>query len=110
MFGQMKWSDSISFHLDDVAELEDATDGEETIDLESSKLLLSEAKLRDLAHRFRRDCDAYYVEVKRSMVSSIARIPYWIYGALVFLGWNEFVAVIRSPVYFTFLLLAITGA
>jgi len=40
------------------------------------------------------------------MVASKAQIPVWIYGVLVVLGWNEFVAVIRSPIYFTFLLLA----
>lgn len=44
------------------------------------------------------------------MVSSISQIPYWMYGVLIVLGWNEFVAIIRSPIYFTFLLLAGAGA
>lgn len=44
------------------------------------------------------------------MVSSISQIPYWMYGVLAVLGWNEFIAVIRSPVYFTVLLLAAAAA
>lgn len=44
------------------------------------------------------------------MVSSISQIPLWMYGVLAVLGWNEFIAVIRSPIYFTFLLLAGAGA
>lgn len=43
------------------------------------------------------------------MVSSISQIPYWIYIVLVVLGWNEFIAVLRSPVYFTILLLSAAG-
>jgi len=44
------------------------------------------------------------------MVSSISQIPTWMYGVLVVLGWNEFVAVLRNPIYFTFLVLAAAGA
>ncbi len=44
------------------------------------------------------------------MVSSISQIPTWIYAVLVVLGWNEFVAVLRNPIYFTFLVLAAAGA
>lgn len=44
------------------------------------------------------------------MVASRAQIPVWIYGVLVLLGWNEFIAVIRSPIYFTMLLLIGAGA
>ncbi|KAK4697654.1 protein SEY1, partial [Phenoliferia sp. Uapishka_3] len=75
-------------------------------DFPSTLRIMTESKADELSARFRREADAYYLEAKRSMVSSIAQIPYWMYGVLVVLGWNEFVAVIRSPVYFTFLLLA----
>ena len=68
-------------------------------------VVLSEAKQADLSARFRREADAYYVEAKRSMVSSIEAIPRWVYVIVAVLGWNEFVAVLRSPVYFTMLLL-----
>jgi ABC-type oligopeptide transport system substrate-binding subunit len=69
--------------------------------------VLSETRREELANRFRRESDAYYVEAKRSLVSSIAQIPYWMYGVLAVLGWNEFVAVLRSPVYFTLVLVAL---
>lgn len=59
--------------------------------------------------RFRREADTYYIEVKRSLVSTNARIPVWIYGILVLLGWNEFVAVLRNPIWFLMLVMAATG-
>ena len=66
-------------------------------------VVLTETKAIDLATRFRRDADAYYVEAKRSTVASIAQIPYWMYGMLVVLGWNEAMAVIFNPFYFAML-------
>lgn len=83
---------------------------DEEFDFPSTLDILSEAKRIDLEGRFRKEADAYYVEAKRSMVSSIAQVPVWIYAVMAALGWNEFVAVIRSPIYFTFLLMAIAGA
>ncbi|CEQ40273.1 SPOSA6832_01887 [Sporobolomyces salmonicolor] len=74
-------------------------------DFPASLLILTPSQQAALSTRFKRESDAYYLEAKRSMVASRAQIPYWIYGVLAVLGWNEFVAVIRSPVYFTMLLL-----
>ena len=67
-------------------------------------MLLSETKQLDINSRFRRDADAYYVEAKRSTVASIAQIPYWMYGVLVVLGWNEAMVVLFNPLYFAVLL------
>ena len=64
----------------------------------------------ELTSRFRKDADAYYVEAKRSTVSSVAQIPYWMYGMLVVLGWNEAMAILFNPLYFTLLLIAVAGA
>ena len=72
--------------------------------------LLSPTKLVSLETRFKRDADAAYVEAKRSMVSSVAQIPLWMYGVLVALGWNEAMAVLFNPLYFAVLLvLGATG-
>jgi len=79
-------------------------------DFDASLVLLSETKQLDITSRFRRDSDAYYVEAKRSTVSSVAQIPLWMYGVLVVLGWNEAMAVLFNPLYFTFLLISLTGA
>jgi hypothetical protein len=43
------------------------------------------------------------------MVSSIAQVPMWIYAVMAALGWNELIAVLRSPIYFTLLLMALAG-
>ena len=92
--------------LPDGPALTSATDDEAgEFDFAATLVVLSEAKQADLSARFRREADAYYVEAKRSMVSSIEAIPRWVYVIVAVLGWNEFVAVLRSPVYFTMLLL-----
>ncbi|MCO5592371.1 hypothetical protein L7F22_046373 [Adiantum nelumboides] len=83
---------------------------DEEFDFSSTLNLFSETRKVEVANRFRKEADAYYVEAKRSMVSSIAQVPVWIYGVMVALGWNEFMAVVRSPLYFTFLVLCLAGA
>lgn len=92
----------VSIPSDNEDEL-DASD--EAYDFESSLVVFSDSKQEELASRFRREADAYYVEAKRSLVSSISQVPVWIYAVMAFLGWNEFVAVLRSPLYFTTLAL-----
>ncbi|KAI0071929.1 root hair defective 3 GTP-binding protein [Panus rudis PR-1116 ss-1] len=86
-----------------------ANDSEE-FDFAASLIIFSETKAIDLANRFRKDADAYYVEAKRSTVSSVAQIPYWMYGVLVVLGWNEAMLVLFNPLYFTMLLLFLASA
>lgn len=67
--------------------------------------VLSPSKQLDLSTRFRRMADGVYVEAKRGAIGGVAQVPLWIYGIMVALGWNELWAVLRSPVYFLFLLL-----
>ncbi|KIK63215.1 hypothetical protein GYMLUDRAFT_242260 [Collybiopsis luxurians FD-317 M1] len=83
---------------------------EEPFDFEDSLTVFSETKALDLAAKFRKDADLAYVEAKRSTVSSVAQIPYWMYGVLVVLGWNEFMMVLFNPIYFMFLLMAAAAA
>jgi len=82
----------------------------EEFDFESSLTVFSETKVLELTTKFRKDADAYYVEAKRSTVSSVSQIPYWMYGVLVVLGWNEAMAILFNPLYFTTLLLALAFA
>ncbi|KAI0687887.1 protein SEY1 [Cytidiella melzeri] len=79
-------------------------------DFPSTLVIFSETKAVELTARFRKDIDAYYVEAKRSTVSSVAQIPYWMYGMLVVLGWNEAMAVLFNPLYFTMLIIAAASA
>jgi hypothetical protein len=100
--------ESLAFSLPDTTPADTLEDAD--FDFQASLSVLSEAKQIELADRFRRESDAYYVEAKRSMVSSISQIPYWMYAVIAVLGWNEFITVIRNPLYFTVLLLAAAGA
>ena len=82
----------------------------EDFDFESTLTIFSETKALDILNRFRRDADAYYVEAKRSTVSGIAQIPYWIYGVLIVLGWNEAMAILFNPLYFTMFAVGLVSA
>ncbi|KAL5523821.1 SEY1 [Sanghuangporus baumii] len=101
---------SLSYELPDDAAEDDSQQQLEPFDFDSSLTILSETKVLDISSRFRKDADAYYVEAKRSTVSSIAQIPTWMYGVLVVLGWNEAMAILFNPMYFTFLLCAVATA
>jgi len=109
LFSKIKPKDSsLEFSLPSDSDDSTLTD-EGEFDFDATLVVFTEAKQADLSTRFRRDADAYYVEAKRSMVSSIAQIPTWIYGVMVVLGWNEAVAVIRNPIYFLLLLMGLAG-
>lgn len=89
------------------SESSDPLNSTDEFDFPSTLVIFTETKSLDLTARFRKDADAYYVEAKRSTVSSIAQIPYWMYGVLVVLGWNEAMVVLFSPLYFTFTLMTL---
>lgn len=108
LYSRIKPTDSsLEFELPDEGAEDMANDD---FDFASSLTVLSDTKCLDLINKFRKDADAYYVEAKRSTVSSIAQIPYWMYGVLVVLGWNEAMAVLFNPLYFTFLLFGLATA
>ncbi|EJT97474.1 root hair defective 3 GTP-binding protein [Dacryopinax primogenitus] len=79
---------------------------DEPFEFEESLLILSEAKQVDITSKFRREADAYFVEAKRSIVSSIAQIPYWVYGIILLLGWNEAIFVLFHPIYLFTIIMA----
>jgi len=58
-----------------------------------------ETKQLGITSSFRRDTEAYYVAAKHPKVASIARIPYWMYGFLVVLGWNNAMTESFNPSY-----------
>lgn len=93
----------MSYSIDESQDVDD-------YDFAASLVVFSDTKLVDLSARFRKDADAYYVEAKRSTVSSVAQIPTWMYGILVILGWNEAMFVLFNPLYFTLLLCGVVTA
>lgn len=104
LFARIKPEDAaLSFELPDAQSSNSLEDPD--FDFQESLVVLTEAKQMELAERFRREADAYFLEAKRSMVSSISQIPVWMYGVIAVLGWNEFITVLRNPLYFTLLLI-----
>lgn len=95
---------SLSYKLPSASSSFTTPEDEEEFDFDATLTIFTETKALDLSSRFRKDADAYYVEAKRSTVSSIAQIPYWMYGVLVVLGWNEAMTVLFNPLYFAMLL------
>ncbi|KAF9935373.1 Dynamin-like GTPase that mediates homotypic ER fusion [Linnemannia zychae] len=71
----------------------------EDFDFDQSLKVLSEARQQEITTKFKRESDAFYLEAKRSVVATQAKVPYWVGVALVLLGWNEFLTVITNPLY-----------
>ncbi|KAI0998777.1 hypothetical protein K3495_g9421 [Podosphaera aphanis] len=85
-------------------------DGEGSKTLEEEMAVLSEARRQDLVARFKKQADGVYVEAKRSAIGGVAQIPLYFWVLVLFLGWNELLAVLRNPIYFMFLFVTGTAA
>lgn len=101
---------SLEYVLPADAAASDPSTSTEEYDFDASLVVFTETKALDLTNKFRKEADAYYVEAKRSTVSSIAQVPYWMYGMLVVLGWNEAMAVLFNPMYFTIMLFLLAAS
>ncbi|KAH7155291.1 RHD3/Sey1 [Dactylonectria estremocensis] len=75
-------------------------DEEDGKSLEEEMTVLSESKRQDLVVRFKKTADGVYVEAKRSAIGGVAQIPWYFYGLLLALGWNEIFMVLRNPILF----------
>lgn len=71
--------------------------------------LLNATQQNKIRDRFKRESDAIYLEAKRSIVSNISSIPYYIYLIILVLGWNEFMMVLRNPLLITLTVLFVSG-
>ncbi|CAA9963776.1 hypothetical protein CFE70_007579 [Pyrenophora teres f. teres 0-1] len=85
-------------------------DDDEDKTLEDEMTILSDGKQADLLIRFKKTADGVYVEAKRGAIGGLSQIPFWLYPAMLALGWNEIVAVLRNPIYFIFLILLAVAA
>ena len=79
--------------------------GDEGSVAEQSLTLLSDAKLDDLFQRVQRDLDITFTEAKRSVINTTAHVPPWMILLMVFLGWNEAMALLSNPFYVFLLVL-----
>lgn len=71
---------------------------------------ISNSRKENISEQFRRIADSIYVDAKRSTVQTATQIPFYMIVLLIILGWNEFMAVLRSPFLFILLLLAAGAA
>lgn len=71
--------------------------------------VLTEEEKNEVFKKFKKETDARFVEAKRSVVQHITQIPYYIYLVIMVLGWNEFIAIIRNPFFFSLLILLASG-
>ena len=92
------------------SESSDSLSGTVKFDFNSMLIIFTETKSLELTNKFRKDAVAYYVEAKWSTVASVAQIPHQIYGVLVVLGWNEAIAVLFNPLYFTILSIVLAAS
>jgi hypothetical protein len=86
----------------DVSAINDLVGADENVD-EASLTLMSEAKFDDLSSRVMRDMDITFTEAKRSVINSTSRVPPWMIMLMMFLGWNEAMALLSNP-FLVFLL------
>lgn len=87
-------------------------DEDDDEDLEPNHLfahLLTSRQQNKVKDRFKRESDAIYIDAKRSIISNISSIPYYIYLIILVLGWNEFMMILRNPFLITLSILFITG-
>lgn len=94
----------------DIAQDDDLTvESTEDFDFQQSLTVLPESKQLDITNRFKRESDAFYLEAKRSIVATTAKIPMWLIVLLIVLGWNEFMAILTSPIYLIMFVFLVTA-
>ncbi|WPK26562.1 hypothetical protein PUMCH_003920 [Australozyma saopauloensis] len=89
---------------------EDESDSEDEENERNFIEVVSEDDQQEVLRKFKRETDAIFVARKGAIVQSRTQIPYYIYLVILVLGWNEFMAVIRNPFFFSLLLVFGAGA
>lgn len=84
---------------------EDDVDSDSDDDEQSFAQIVSEREKAEVLAKFKREVDAKFVETKRSIIQHVTQIPYYIYLVILVLGWNEFMAVLRNPLFFSLLVM-----
>lgn len=71
--------------------------------------ILSVDSKYELKELVRKDAEVMFLDAKRALVSGTGPIPIWVIILLVVLGWNEFVAIVSSPIYLLLTLIIISS-
>lgn len=72
-------------------------------------MIVAPSRRKALKERFKKEADVFFVEAKRSMVSTTSKIPPWFMFLTLILGWNEIVMFLRNPLFFSMLFLLLAG-
>ncbi|SCW01530.1 LAFE_0E01706g1_1 [Lachancea fermentati] len=62
-----------------------------------------------ILQKFKRQADYTVIEAKRSTIKTTTHIPLYIYALMAVLGWNEFMMIIRNPLFVTIILILGVG-
>jgi len=74
---------------------------------DSKDILITEDVRRERERVFRMEIEGALREARNEQdrINQATKVPVWMLVALVFLGWNEFMSILRNPIYFMLLLL-----
>lgn len=67
--------------------------------------ILTALQKERVVQKFKRQADITAIEAKRSTIKTTTQIPLYIYALIAVLGWNEFMIIIRNPIFVTVLLI-----
>lgn len=90
-------------------EYEEDSDSEDEEQSKCFAEIISETDKASVVAKFKKETDATFVEAKRGLILHVTQIPYYIYIIILVLGWNEFMAVLRNPFFFTLLIMLGAG-
>ena len=72
--------------------------------------MLSVDSKNELKEVIKREAESMFLDAKRALVSGSGSIPIWVFILLIVLGWNEFMAILSSPIYLFLTLIIISSA
>lgn len=80
------------------------------VEIASESLEILDEKRQDaLIASLSRHFETVFLDAKRSTLTQATSIPPWIYLLILFLGWNEFMAVLHNPLYLVLAILALSA-
>ncbi|SCU79332.1 LANO_0A05886g1_1 [Lachancea nothofagi CBS 11611] len=92
--------------LDDEVDLQGEFEDEEGVYHQKSFAHILTASQREkILRNFKRQSNTTVIEAKRSIIRTTSHIPVYVYALIAVLGWNEFLMVIRNPLFVTLLLI-----
>jgi len=62
-------------------------------------IIIDDERSKKILNKFIREIELQYIDAKRSVVSSTSKVPAWFIALTMVLGYNEFISVIKNPIY-----------